>query len=81
MKKSVTPLTRAGAGKTYHSVSFINFLYSPARIAPEILCQTEKIAPGTVAIASCGNTVPARLILSFLEIIVILNWKLWKIAL
>ena len=36
------------------------FLNQFARIAPEILCHTEKMAPGTVAIASDGNAVPAR---------------------
>ena len=35
-----------------------------ASIAPEMLCHTEKIAPGTVAIASDENAVPARLVAS-----------------
>ena len=34
----------------------------PASTAPEILCHTEKIAPGTVAIASFGKAVAARLV-------------------
>ena len=36
------------------------FLSTPARIAPEILCHTEKIAPGTVAMAMFGKAEPAR---------------------
>ena len=35
-------------------------LYIFAKIAPEILCHTEKMAPGTVAIARSGNAVPAK---------------------
>ena len=31
-----------------------------ARIAPEMLCQTEKMAPGTVAIERSGKAVVAR---------------------
>ena len=33
-----------------------------ARMAPEMLCQTLKTAPGTVASASDGNEVAARLV-------------------
>ena len=33
---------------------------NPARIAPDMLCQTLNMAPGTVAIASEGNEVDAR---------------------
>ena len=32
---------------------------NPARIAPDMLCQTLNMAPGTVAIASEGNEVDA----------------------
>ena len=32
-----------------------------ARIEPEMLCQTENMAPGTVAIARVGNVVAAKL--------------------
>ena len=56
------------AGDTAFSVDFTeyhsSFLSSTfrnilAKIAPEILCHTEKTAPGTVAIARFGNAVPA----------------------
>ena len=39
-----------------------HLLYILANIAPEMLCHTEKIAPGTVAIANEANDVNARLV-------------------
>ena len=35
-----------------------------AKIAPDILCQTEKTAPGTVAMARSGKALAARLVAS-----------------
>ena len=51
-----------GVSNVYFVVSSLSTqrLYRFAKIAPEILCHTEKIAPGTVAIARFGNAVPAR---------------------
>ena len=43
----------------YYLFSF-HFLKTEAKIPPDILCHTEKIAPGTVAIAKLGNDVIAK---------------------
>ena len=43
---------------------FFQRLYIAAKIAPDILCQTENIAPGTVAMARFEKAVFARLVAS-----------------
>ena len=46
-------------GKRDFNQLLSNFLKRAAKMAPDILCHTEKMAPGTVAIAKFGNDVIA----------------------
>jgi len=44
----------------YLNYNYLIFFKILANTAPEILCHTEKIAPGTVAIERSGNADPAK---------------------